>query len=236
MIGQSFGGYTALVSAGAHINIAQLRNDCKPEVDLLDISLLLQCWALALGKDSPDYAQIQQTISNLDLGDRRVKAVLALNPVTSSILGQAGLSRIEIPVAIGAGTADIVTPVFLEQIQAFNWLTTPEKYLGVSDKGTHTDLISGVSKVALPSLNRVSGFSETNAILERSLLQTLSTAFMKVYLAQQTNYRGFLSASYINTLDRDDPSKTYVVRSLPARFAKRDRSSGELRSDHPLGR
>ncbi|MEH2255309.1 MAG: hypothetical protein V7K60_03650 [Nostoc sp.] len=179
---------------------------------------MLQCRALALGKNSPDYEQIQQNLSNLDLRDRRVQAVIALNPVTSSILGQAGISRIEIPVAIAAGASDTVTPVFLEQIQAFNWLTTKEKYLGIGDKGTHTDLIAGVSNVVLPSSNRFFGFSERNPELGRILFQAFSTAFMKVYLAHQTEYRPFLSASYVKNSNRDQAVKVYLVRSLPPGF------------------
>ncbi|MDF5727769.1 MAG: alpha/beta hydrolase [Rhizonema sp. PD38] len=221
VIGQSFGGYTALVLAGARININQLHKDCKPESDHLNISLLLQCRALALGKNSPDYEQFQQNLSNLDLRDRRVKAVIALNPVTSSILGQAGLSRIEIPVLIGGGASDTVTPVFLEQIQAFNWLTTKEKYLGIGDKGTHTDLIASVSNVVLPSSNRFSGFSERNPELGRILLQAFSTAFMKVYLDHQTQYRPFLSTSYVKNSNRNEQSKVYYVRSLPLRFLQK---------------
>ncbi|MGH8000420.1 MAG: alpha/beta hydrolase family protein [Brasilonema sp.] len=218
VIGQSFGGYTALVLAGARININQLHKDCKPESDPVNISLLLQCRALALGKNSLDYEQLQQNLSNLDLRDRRVKAVIALNPVTSSILGQAGLSRIEIPVVIGAGGADTVTPVFLEQIQAFNWLTTKEKYLGIGDKGTHTDLIAGVSTVVLPSSNRFSGFSGRDPELGRIFLQAFSTAFMKVYLAHQTQYRHFLSVSYVKKMNHYEPVKVYFVRSLPPGF------------------
>ena len=220
VIGQSFGGYTALVLAGARINMKQLHNDCKADSDPVNVSLLLQCRALALGKNAPDYEQIQQRLGNLDLRDRRVKAVLALNPVTSSILGQAGLSQIDIPVAIGAGAADTVTPALQEQIQAFSWLTTKEKYLGIGDKGTHFDSIAGVSTVALPSSDRLSSFSGRDPALGRKLVQAFSTAFMKVYLAHQVEYRPFLSASYVSKLNQDEPVKAYLVRSLPPGLSK----------------
>lgn len=218
VIGQSLGGYTALVLAGARINIDRLRKDCQPESDLVNISLLLQCRALALGKNSLNYKQIQQNVSNLDLRDRRVKAVIALNPVTSSIFGQAGLSQIKIPVAIAAGASDTVAPALLEQIQAFAWLTTEEKYLGINDKGTHFDLIAGVSTVVLPSSNRLFNFSGQNSELGRIYVQVFSTAFMKVYLAYQTEYLSFLSTSYMKNSNRDEPVKVYFVRSLPPGF------------------
>lgn len=144
-----------------------MHKDCKSESDSVNVSLLLQCRALALGKNSPDYQQIQQNLSNLDLRDRRVQAVIALNPITSSILGQTGLSRIEIPVVIAGGASDTVTPTLLEQVQAFSWLTTKDKYLGIGDKGTHTDLIAGVSSVVLPSSNRFSAFSGRDPELGR---------------------------------------------------------------------
>ncbi|MEH1791358.1 alpha/beta hydrolase [Nostoc sp.] len=218
VIGQSFGGYTALVLAGARININQLHKDCKSESDLVNVSLLLQCRALALGKNSPNYEQIQQNLSNLDLRDRRVQAVIALNPITSSILGQTGLSQIEIPVVIAGGASDTLTPVLLEQVQAFSWLTTKDKYLGIGDKGTHTDLIGGVSSVILPSSNRFSGFSGRDPELGRTHFQAFSTAFMKVYLAHQTEYRPLLSTSYVKNSNRNEPVKVYFVRSLPPGF------------------
>ena len=195
-----------------------MHKDCQPEADPVNVSLLLQCRALALGENSPNYEQIQQNLGNLDLRDRRVKAVIALNPVTSSILGQAGLSQIEIPVAIAAGASDTVTPAFLEQIQAFSWLTTQEKYLGIGDKGNHTDLIAGVNSVVLPSSNRFSSFSGRDPELGRAHLQVFSAAFMEVYLAHQTQYRPFLSVSYIDRWNRDESTKIYFVRSLPPEF------------------
>ncbi|MHC5830050.1 MAG: hypothetical protein ACYT04_82505, partial [Nostoc sp.] len=105
-----------------------------------------------------------------------------------------------------------------EQIQAFSWLTTKEKYLGVGDKGTHTDLIAGVSSVVLPSSNRFSGFSGRDPELGRTHVQAFSTAFMKVYLAHQTQYRPFLSTSYVKNSNRDEGIKVYFVRSLPPGF------------------
>jgi hypothetical protein len=97
-------------------------------------------------------------------------------------------------------------------------LTTKEKYLGVGDKGTHTDLIGGVSSVILPSSNRFSGFSGRDPELGHIRLQAFSAAFMKVYLTQQTEYRPFLSTSYVKNSKSDEPVKVYFVRSLPPGF------------------
>ncbi|MHC5823562.1 MAG: hypothetical protein ACYT04_48935, partial [Nostoc sp.] len=97
-------------------------------------------------------------------------------------------------------------------------LTTKDKYLGIGDKGTHTDLIAGVSTVVLPSSNRFSAFSGRDPELGRIHFQVFSTAFMKVYLAHQTEYRPFLSTSYMKNSNRDEAVKVYFVRSLPRGF------------------
>lgn len=73
-IGQSFGGYTVLSLAGAKINFDQLNEDCGPENSSLNVSLLLQCEANQLFPQ--DY----------QLRDSRIKAVIAINPISSSIL------------------------------------------------------------------------------------------------------------------------------------------------------
>ncbi len=67
VFGQSLGGYTALALAGAEINFGKLQKDCQPEVlqDTWNMSLLLQCRALALNKG---------TGKKLNLRDERVKA------------------------------------------------------------------------------------------------------------------------------------------------------------------
>ncbi|TAG63560.1 MAG: alpha/beta hydrolase [Oscillatoriales cyanobacterium] len=129
VIGQSFGGYTALTLAGAEINFAQLDKDCKLENETWNLSLLLQCRARSLDRNQYNF------------GDPRVKAAIAINPIVSSILGETNLSKIQIPVMVIAGTADTVAPALLEQIQPFTWLTSPNKYLVLMNNGTHFSTI-----------------------------------------------------------------------------------------------
>ncbi|OWY63479.1 hypothetical protein B7486_52910 [cyanobacterium TDX16] len=69
IIGQSFGGYTALALAGGELNFAQLRNNCGEDSQLFNASLLLQCRALGLPRR--DY----------NLRDPRIKAAIAINPI-----------------------------------------------------------------------------------------------------------------------------------------------------------
>jgi len=57
VFGQSFGGYTALVLAGAKIHFEQLKKDCKPDAlkDTWNASLLLQCRALELHHKNKEF-------------------------------------------------------------------------------------------------------------------------------------------------------------------------------------
>lgn len=101
VIRQSYGGFTVLTLAGAPIRFEQLRADCSKVDKLFNLSLALQYRALALPQ------------RQYNLGNPRIKAAIAINPLDSRILGQAGLSQINISLMI-AGSTDILTPVFSE--------------------------------------------------------------------------------------------------------------------------
>lgn len=206
VVGQSFGGYTALALAGANLNFEQLANDCAPN-DTLNLSLLLQCRALELPQPLPN------------LHDDRVKAIIAINPIGGSLLGEADFAAIQIPVMIISGGADTVAPALLEQIRPFTWLQTPEKYLMLMPRGTHFSTIDVPNAdgrvVELPS--DIIGPDPT---LTHTYLKAISVAFFGTYVANQSEYRPYLSSAYVETLSRA-PSPVSLVRSLTsAQLAK----------------
>ncbi len=73
VIGQSFGGYTALALAGAKLNFDYLQKVCLLEDQSWNLSLLLQCRALEL---PPEQYNLQ---------DERVKAIFVINPMNGSL-------------------------------------------------------------------------------------------------------------------------------------------------------
>ncbi|MBE9223975.1 alpha/beta hydrolase [Phormidium sp. LEGE 05292] len=197
VIGQSFGGYTTLALAGAGIDFNSLQKDCAAINSTWNLSLLLQCRALVL----PNY--------NYDLQDSRVKAIIAINPIGSSVFGKDGLQNINIPVAIVAGTADTVAPALPEQIVPFTWLNDPQKYLLIMNNGTHfSTLAESQSSVPLPS--SVIG---PNPALARDYIKVFSVAFFKFYVADQREYQAYLTPSYIGYLSQE-PLPLSLVRSL----------------------
>ena len=199
VIGQSFGGYTALALAGAPLNFKQLQKDCLGLNDFWNVSLLLQCRALKLPP------------KEYNLRDRRVKAVIAINPITSSIFGEAGLNQIQVPVMIVSSSADKVAPALSEQILPFTWLTTQEKYLVLLQGGTHFSTIGETNSeapVAIP--NQVIG---PNPIVARRYMKALSVAFSQSYVAGAPQYRPYLSASYTQAISQA-PITITLVRSL----------------------
>lgn len=180
VLGQSFGGYTALALAGAEINFEQLQEDCDRLNDSLNLSLLLQCRALEL-------PPVEYTLS-----DPRITAAIAINPVGSTIFGESQFQQIQIPLMLVAGSNDTVAPALPEQIQPFTWLTTPNKYLVLLNQGTHFSTLAPTADdvpLPIPILG-------PDPRIGQDYMKALSLAFFQTYLAGQLEYRRYLSASY----------------------------------------
>ncbi|MEG4944076.1 alpha/beta hydrolase [Microcoleus sp. F4-D5] len=198
VIGQSFGGYTALALAGAGINFGQLDKDCQLENETWNLSLLLQCRARGLERNQYNF------------GDSRIKAAIAINPIVSSILGETNLGNIKIPVMVIAGSADTVAPAFLEQIQPFTWLTSLNKYLVLMINGTHFSSIEeSPQSLFLPPAEAIG----PEPALARRYLSGLSLAFMESYLNNKSNFRPYLEPSYALSISRDTLGLR-ILRSL----------------------
>jgi predicted dienelactone hydrolase len=182
-IGQSFGGYTVLTLAGAKINFEQLRRDCNPKSSSLNLSLFLQCQAIELPP------------ANYPIQDDRIKAVIAINPINSSVLGESGMSQIRVPVMLVAGSQDIFAPSVPEQIRPFISLTNPDKYLALIENATHFTAIAEPTRdndvLPVPP-----GLLGPNRAAAYSYLNALSVAFLETHLLNRPEYRSYLQPSY----------------------------------------
>ncbi|MDS3859491.1 alpha/beta hydrolase [Thermosynechococcaceae cyanobacterium BACA0444] len=190
VIGQSFGGYTALRLAGAALNRAKLKQNCPPSLSAsLNVSLLLQCQALSLPPDTDN------------LTDPRVKAVLAINPISSKIFGPAGLAAVRVPVMIVAGSADTIAPALAEQVLPFTWLKTPHRYLVLMDEATHFSTIgqSQADTTGMPIPIALIGPTPRQS---RYYLRALSLAFVNTYLHQDQSMEVYLSAAAAQALSQ----------------------------------
>ncbi|MDF5737471.1 MULTISPECIES: alpha/beta hydrolase [unclassified Nostoc] len=201
-IGQSFGGYTVLTLAGAEINFNQLRQDCNPNNSSFNLSLALQCQAIELPP------------KNYELKDDRIKAIIAINPIDSSILGEAGISQIKIPVMLVAGSQDIFAPPVFEQIRPFTWLSEPNKYLALIENATHFSAIgeSTSQNDVLPVPSALLGPDRAPVY---SYLNALSVAFLETHLLNRPEYRSYLQPSYAKFISKE-PLNLSLIQSLSA--------------------
>jgi predicted dienelactone hydrolase len=188
MIGQSFGGYTALALAGAKINWNLLHEDC-PNIDTSwNLSWLIQCLAL----------QIPLVVAEQDLKDERITAAIAINPLVSSIFGQESLSKIKIPLMLISGSSDPITPSLSEQITPFTWLTTPEKYLVLLKGGTHFSTLAETAG-SIPVPEKAIGPSPKIA---HDYVRQLGLAFFGKYITAKEAYDNYLNAEYGAVMSR----------------------------------
>jgi predicted dienelactone hydrolase/ABC-type amino acid transport substrate-binding protein len=204
MIGHSFGGYTALALAGANINHTRLQEQCVDTQPTFNLSLILQCRANLL----PPF--------NYNLTDPRIKAVIAIDPLTSAIFGPEGMGDIRIPVMMVSGSHDVVTPSILEQVHPFLWMNTPTKYLALLSNAGHTFAISTPQRresISTSVKGLQSLLSGTAPELSREYLKALSVAFMQTYSGGQPEAQSYLTGNYAKYITRK-PVTLGLVRSL----------------------
>ncbi len=187
VVGQSFGAYTALALAGAQINFQQLATDCEQE-GTFNLSLLLQCRALELRQPLPD------------LQDSRVKSIIAINPIGSSLLGADDFAKVQVPVMLVSGSSDTIAPALLEQMRPFTWLESANKYLVLLQGGTHFSTIDVPSTNTGEVIQLPSEIVGPDPALAQTYLKILGTAFFQTYLEQNLSYRPYLAASYTQSI------------------------------------
>ncbi|HBW56372.1 MAG TPA: hypothetical protein DEF27_00665, partial [Oscillatoriales bacterium UBA8482] len=192
-----YGGYTALAVGGATFNSTRINQECEKFANqqiTLNISILLQCQATSIAN------------KGYNLQDKRVKVVIAINPITSVVFGQEGMSKIQIPTLIIGGSDDYIAPAVSEQIYPFSWLTTPYKYLMLLEKGTHFSFLqSGEAVIPVPA--QIIG---PNPELAFPFLKAISLVFFNSYIRGQTEYLPYLNAGYIQRLETSPFSLTIV--------------------------
>ncbi|MCC0178760.1 alpha/beta hydrolase [Waterburya agarophytonicola K14] len=188
IIGQSFGAYTALAIAGAELNWSTLEKDCDNIQNSWNLSLLIQCLAL----------QIPDADAEIELQDRRIKAAIAINPLTSSIFGQKNISKIDIPITIVSGSSDPITPALSEQIIPFTWLNNPEKYLVLLKKGTHFSTLNE-SAGSIPVPEKAIG---PDPKIAQAYIKQLGLAFFGTYIQKKAKYSSYLNAEYGDVISK----------------------------------
>ena len=184
LIGHSLGGYTVLTLAGAQINLNQECRIPETEVISFNVSQVLQCHF--------------SYVSPLNLSDRRVKAVLAVNPLGGSLLfGRAGFQNIKIPLAIFSSGNDLLTPAIPEQILPFVWSKSVHKYLVAFPKGTHFSFLErndrGVILIPKTLFGEQPEFTHPYA-------KALSLAFFQTYLNNRPEFANYLNNNYVQTI------------------------------------
>lgn len=211
LIGHSFGGYTVLAAGGATVDIKRLQRQCDLDADItpenVNIALLLECRLLEL-----DESSIQQ-LTDGSLADERVGHVFALAPV-SNLFGESGMGKIQVPVVILGGATDVASPIALEQLVAFQGLTTPQKYFYLGENLSHTPgLTRVVLSVTNPNSDVIENFNAAEELFS-NLLVSLTIAHARVHLLDDDSYRPYLTSAYVRAVSID-PTKLHLLREAP---------------------
>jgi predicted dienelactone hydrolase len=187
VIGYSFGGATALSLAGAELQLSALRQRCQADLIALSLGEGIQCAAAGLPEE------------RYQLRDPRIKRAIAMNPTTSLLFGETGLSSIQIPTLIVAASADKTTPALNEQIAGFPKIPAPKwlvgfvggTHLSVKDPSTTLDQVGKPSTVITG--DEVVG---DRAVSIRNYIKAVSLAMAAQMTADAGNYAVFLTPEY----------------------------------------
>jgi predicted dienelactone hydrolase len=187
ILGYSFGGSTALALGGGEYQLDRLKQRCKNNIAVFSLGEGIQCIAQELPENT------------YQLQDTRIKNAIALNPTSSLLFGNTGLSKVKIPTLVWAASADKTTPALSEQIIGFDKITAPKLLIGIVG-ATHLSVkdpsatIDQRGKINTPlSGGEVVGEQAADV---RKYLKTIALAFAAQLTPQAKNYQVFLTSDY----------------------------------------
>lgn len=171
VMGHSFGGYTAYVTAGAPLAKDVLEQYCDSGQDRA-------CDVLTLWRaDNPEATEIQ-------LGDARVWAAVGLAPWDAYALLGEGMSALSVPVLTLTGVEDETTPLTMVQGLVDAMETTPNDFGKMKDVGHFS-----FSPIACATL---SGDGCGDGYLELDTVKALTNASVTSFLG---GARGWVGAA-----------------------------------------
>lgn len=180
VLGQSLGGYTVTALAGAPLDWPHLQSGCRVLSDPgrleLDPAVIWQCQDPGRHK--------RHTL----MRDSRVKAAVAINPVTNPIFSPRSLQQVAVPLMVIAGTKDIFAPAVAQQLVPFSAISHPQRLLVLQRNGTHLSFLDG--KASLPQF-----LLGADRPLARQQLQGLARAFFDTHLRNINRLDGLLPAN-----------------------------------------
>ncbi|MEA5601732.1 alpha/beta hydrolase [Nostoc sp. UHCC 0252] len=187
VVGYSFGGGTALALAGAELQLERLKQRCKKNLAVLSLGEAMQCIAQELPENT------------YQLRDTRIKQAIALNPTTSLMFGETGLTKVQIPTLVLTGSADKTTPALTEQIVGFDKIPSPKWLVGIVG-GTHLsvkDPSTTLDQIGKPN-TPISGGEVVGeqAADVRKYLKAIALAFAAQMTPEAKNYAIFLTSDY----------------------------------------
>ncbi|MDZ7967835.1 MAG: alpha/beta hydrolase [Nostoc sp. DedSLP03] len=187
VVGYSLGGGTALALAGAELQLEHLKQRCKKNLTILSLGENIQCIAQELPENS------------YQLRDPRIKQAIAFNPTTSLIFGETGLTKIQIPTIVLAGSADKTTPALTEQIVGFEKIPSPKFLVGIIGS-THLsvkDPSTTLDQIGQPN-TPISGGEVVGeqAADVRKYVKAIALAFAFQMTPEAKNYAIFLTPDY----------------------------------------
>lgn len=187
VIGHSFGGGTALEIAGAELQLERLKQRCQKNLTTFSEGEVMQCIAQKLPENS------------YQLRDTRIKQAIALNPTTSLMFGETGLTKVQIPTLVLASSADKTTPALTEQIAGFDKIPSPKWLVGIVG-GTHLsvkDPNTTLDQIGKPN-TPISGGEVVGeqAADVRKYVKAIALAFAFQMTPEAKKYAVFLTSDY----------------------------------------
>jgi predicted dienelactone hydrolase len=185
VVGYSFGGGTALALAGGELQIENLKQRCQQNLSTANLGERVQCAGQALPEKT------------YQLRDARIKQAIALNPTTSLMFGETGLTKVQIPTLILSSSADKITPPLTEQVMGFAKIPSPKWLVGVVG-ASHLSVIdpnlTPYQQGKLPILNKEVTGKQAQDV--RKFLKGVTLAMAAQLTPEASQYAPFLTSDY----------------------------------------